>query len=197
MRAVIAPTRPLLARLSASGLLLLASAGIAAAQSPPRETAPPIWTNVPTRIDRSQETRERIEPPPPPPRRVVLAEPARVIDSATLIVDGRTRRLRGLLAVPRDRLCVDRDGRRWTCGMHARGALVQAIEGRAVLCRPAPADALDPPLDCDVADRSLSERLLAEGWADLDDEGRGDPALAAARASAERDGRGVWARSTQ
>lgn len=193
MPVVIVPLRSLLARLSAPGLLLLASVGIATAQSPPREPSPPIWTNVPTRIDRSQETRERIEPPPSPPRRVVLAEPTRVIDSATLVVDGRTRRLRGLVAIPLDRLCVDLQGRRWTCGMRARGALVQAIEGRAVLCRPA--DTPDPPLDCDVAGRSLSERLVAEGWANLDDEGRGEPALAAARASAERDGRGVWARA--
>jgi len=193
MRAVIVPLRRFLGRLSAGALLLLATVGTATAQSPARETSPPIWTNVPTRIDRSRETRERIEPPSPPPRRVVLAEPSRVIDSATLVVDGRTRRLRGLTAIPLDRLCVDRDGRRWTCGLRARGALVQLIEGRTVRCRPAPPDAPDPPLDCDVADRSLSERMVAQGWADLDDEGRGDPALASARASAERDGRGVWA----
>ena len=177
-------------------VFLLALAPSATAGEPPRPDAkPPIWTSVPTRIDRSRETRERIEPPPAPPEepRLVIRGDARVVDAATIAADGRRLRLFGLVPIERDRIC-DVDGRRrWACGIHARAALGALVKGRILRCRTVSIGPDDVAVvDCLSQDRSISERMVEAGWAELDADGRASPTLTAARATAERDGRGIW-----
>lgn len=172
------------------------SALLAAEPTPPRAApAAPIWTPTPTRVDRTRETRERIAPPAaadPLPRVAVRA--ARVADAAALLVDGRRHRLFGLAALPADRLCIDADGRRWACGLRARGALAVLVSGHALLCHHfAETSDGDPVVDCLWQERSLSLRLAEAGWAELDDDGRATPALAAAAETARRERRGLWA----
>ena len=162
------------------------------------ETPPSIWTTKPTRIDRSTETRQRIEAPaalPAEPREPIRGD-FRVVDGATLAVDGRRLRLFGLVPIERERICDVAGTRRWACGIHARAALGALVAGRTLRCRTLAGDpAGESVVDCLWQERSISERLLAAGWADLDDAGRATPALAAARAEAEREGRGIWSRT--
>lgn len=181
---------------------LLLSAGIATATA--EETAPPsatdapapIWVPVPTRIDRDKETRERLDPAPSAD--VVartLVRGARGDGPAALRIDGRRHRLFGLAEIDPGRICTTTEGHRWACGLRARAALSALVGGRALLCRVIEAtDAADPVIECLVQERSLSERMVAEGWAELDAAGAADPTLAAARTAAERDGLGLWSR---
>ncbi len=194
-------TRHLRWPLVAATVLVFAPGRSASAGDPPPPrsgTEPPIWTNVPTRIDRDRETRERIEPPPGPPvePRLVIRGDARVVDATTIAVDGRRLRLFGLVPVERGRIC-DVDGRfRWACGIHARAALGALTKDRTLRCRILAVDPdADTVVDCLSQDRSISERLVEGGWAELDTDGRATPALAAARARAERDGRGIWSKT--
>lgn len=187
---------------SAARHLLLAFVLLApdlAARAEEPRSAPPIWTTVPTRVDRSRETRERIEPTETARALPRFAVPgtARVVDAASITVDGAPHRLVGLRAVDQDRLCTDAEGRRWACGLRARGALAALVAGRTLLCRrpePQPASG-EATIDCLRADRSLSEIMIEEGWAELASDGAADPALAAALERAKRDGRGIWSRS--
>jgi endonuclease YncB( thermonuclease family) len=188
------PSRALAPRLLAFALALPPTA-LLAAEPPPRAPSAPIWTTTPTRIDRSQETRQRIAPAPaadPLPRFVVRG--ARLADAGALLIDGRRHRLHGIVALPPEHLCTDPDGRRWACGLRARGALAVLASGHALLChRFEETRGEDPVVDCLWQERSLSERLVADGWADLDADGRATPALAAALDEARRGRRGIWA----
>lgn len=188
------PRRVLAPRLLAFALALPPSALLAAEPPTPRAPSAPIWTTTPTRIDRSQETRERIAPAPaadPLPRFVVRS--ARLADAGALLIDGRRHRLFGIAAVEPGRVCTDADGWRWACGLRARGALAVLASGHTLLChRFEETRGEDPVVDCLWQERSLSERLVADGWADLDADGRATPALAAALEEARRGRRGIW-----
>jgi endonuclease YncB( thermonuclease family) len=182
---------------------LVLSAGIATATaeetSPPPATVapPPIWVPVPFRVDRDKETRERLDPAPSADVVArVLVRGARGDGPAALRIDGRRHRLFGLAEIDPGRICTTTEGHRWACGLRARAALSGRVGGRVLLCRDIEtAEAADPVIDCLLQERSLSERMAADGWAELDDAGTADPVLAAARAAAERDGRGLWSRS--
>jgi endonuclease YncB( thermonuclease family) len=176
---------------------VVATASAEEASPPPAADAPPpIWVPVPTRIDRDKETRERLAPAPTAdvvPR--VLVRNARGDGPATLRIDGRRHRLFGLSEIDPGRICTTAEGRRWACGLRARAVLSALVAGRALLCHTIEtAEGSDPVIDCRVQGGSLSERMVADGWAELDDAGAADPILAAARAAAGRDGLGLWSR---
>lgn len=166
---------------------------------PPRaadEDVPPIWSNTPVRVDRSRDTRERIEATPSrregPALRV--RGNARVGEGATLIVEGKRHRLFGLAPPPSDRVCQDAEGRRWACGQRAFAQLSALIAGQSFGCRfvGAAEDPL-PVVDCSGTERSISAMLVARGWSDLDPLGAADPTLAQALATAKAEHRGLWA----
>ena len=183
-----------------AALVVALDPSAALAETPPPRNAPstPIWTTVPTRIDRAEERRERIDPPAAPakdPRRPIRGD-ARVVDGATISVDGNRLRFFGLEPIARDRIC-DVDGRlRWACGIHARAALGTLVKDRTLRCLTLSVGPDDVAVvDCLTQDRSISERMIEGGWADLDADGRASPALAAARERAEHHGRGIWSRT--
>ena len=185
------PTAPLALLVA---VLALPAGATEPSPRPRPPAAPPIWTTVPTRIDPGAETRERLAPAPsalPVPGFRVTG--ARAADGGSLIVDGRRHRLYCLSAVEPRRLCTTADGARWVCGRRAQAALSALVAGRSLHCRHTadPAAAV-PVLDCLLDDRSISERLVAEGWAELDADGAATPALAAALDTARRTGRGIW-----
>ena len=186
-----------LASLVVLALLALVRPATAESDPPPRRRdTPPIWTTTPTRIDPTRDLRQRIEPSPVArlePRALVRG--ARVGEPGVLLLDGRRHRLFGLAPLDPTRLCGEPTGRRWACGLRARGALVVLVGGRTLRCRPVEAATEPPVIDCLWQEHSLSERLIADGWADLDDDGRADPTLAAALAEARRHARGLWSTS--
>lgn len=194
-RPPLLPRRPGLFRVVAAPVLFAATA-FAAEPEAPRPSAPPssIWTTVPTRVDRAKETRERIAPAASAiPDPAVRVTGVRAADAVTLKIGGRRHRLSGLAAADPRRICTAADGIRWACGRRADATLSALVTGRALHCvfigDPA---ATDPVVDCRLDERSLSERMVAAGWAEPDADGVGSPALAAALAEARRAGRGFW-----
>lgn len=197
MTPAVSPRRPRLRRfaLAASIALIAASASAAEPQGPARPDAPPIWTTVPTRIDRSRETRERLAPAPTAvPSNATRITAARADDATALTIDGRRHRLVGLAVADRRRICTADDGARWACGRRAHAALSALVVGRTLWCvTPGDPSAAEPRVDCRTSDGpSLSERMVAAGWAELDAAGEATPALLAARDDARRARRGLW-----
>ena len=190
------PSAPIALRLVFLAVAAFALPAAAEAPAAPRRDTPPIWTTTPTRIDPAHDLRQRIEPVPvarPDPRALVRG--ARVAEPGVLLLDGRRHRLFGLAPIDPARLCGEPTGRRWTCGLRARGALVLLVGGRTLRCLTIEPAAEPPVIDCLWQERSLSERLVADGWAELDDAGRADPILAAALSEAQKRTRGLWSSS--
>ena len=156
--------------------------------------APPLWTNTPVRIDRSKDTRERLTPPVvvQPPPALVFPGTARMVAGAVFAVGPQRYRLHGLATFAPDRLCSNASGHRWACGRRARTILADLVLDRRLLCRRVGGDDTEPVVDCGNPQRSISETLVAAGWAELTPEGAADPRLAAAAAKAKQRGRGVW-----
>ncbi len=179
-------------------LSLLSAAPVGAEDPrPDARRRPPMWTTEPVRVDRSKETRERLEPSHGPPRApaIVIEGDGRLREGTVIVAGTRRLRLHGLGAIDPARICVDDGGRRWACGIRARAALSAAVAGRLLLCRPVgPQTGPDPVVDCLMRGASLSLTLVEDGWAELDEAGAADPVLAEASARAAREHRGVWAR---
>ncbi|MDK9697377.1 MAG: thermonuclease family protein [Siculibacillus sp.] len=194
-RPLLRPRRPGLFGVVAAPVLFAATAFAAEPEAPrPPAPTPSIWTTVPTRVDPAKETRERIAPAASAiPDPAVRVTGVRAADAVTLMIDGRRHRLAGLAAADPRRLCTAADGTRWACGRRAHAALSALVTGRALRCvfigDPA---ATDPVVDCRLDERTLSERMVAEGWAEPDADGPAGPALTAAFAEARRAGRGFW-----
>jgi len=174
--------------------LMPAPAAAAEPQPPAPPATAPIWTQVPTRIDPSADTRERLPPVPAiEARSAYRLTEARLAADGGLIAAGRRLRLFGLKPVAPGLICMASDGRRWACGLRARAALGNLVVPRGLRCRPiGDPEAEIAVVECLRGERSVVERLAAEGWADLDAEGSVDPTLAAALAEARRAGRGLW-----
>lgn len=175
-----------------AGLSLFLLEPAAFAQLRPPAATPPIWTQVPTRIDRSKDTRERVEIPAPPPGFVVAGD-ARTDAAGRLIIGGRSHRLVGLVPIEPDRLCSTADGRRWACGVRARAQLSGLVIGKTLRCHHVgdPA-AAEPVVDCRVRERSVTESMISAGLGDLDAEGAAIAHLATAREAARRARIGIW-----
>jgi endonuclease YncB( thermonuclease family) len=65
---------------------------------------------------------------------VALAEEIRgiprIVDGDTVQIGAVKIRLQGVDAPETDQLCLDRDGKRWTCGIEARDRLIQKAGGK-------------------------------------------------------------------
>ncbi|MFD1694374.1 hypothetical protein [Roseibium aestuarii] len=126
----------------------------------------------------------RVAPRPPrDPFTEILSLPRTlvVIDSTRFRVKDRYYRVPGLVPVAPRRICTDRDGARWACGLASRVALRTLVAGRHLACLPGPEDPGDEEtavaggaasaevlLLCRVdATRHLAEELLRLGAARL------------------------------
>lgn len=134
---------------------------------------------------------ERFEPMQQPP------PPFDAVDS-TLIDTRDTRiRLAHARAVPRDEICRDASGQRFSCGLLARVALQNHIAGKTLLCRRLflgdPSRTGIVEARCSVDGEDLALRQIRGGWATPSP--LAEPAHVAAFEEARRARRGVWAGS--
>jgi hypothetical protein len=106
----------------------------------------PIWSSNPVRVDKSQQSMERLPAKPaqelaePDPGRYPLklkrTLPFRIIDSVSFVHDGKKYRLIDLEPVPVAKTCREDSGQRWACGLKSRIALTALLRGKQILCAP-------------------------------------------------------------
>ncbi len=95
-----------------------------------------------------------------------LAGPAVVLDGDTIRIAETRIRFTGIDAPETDQICLDKDGRRWLCGIAAREALLGLIANRPVRCRVSGEDMYGRKLaTCDVAGVNISQWLVRQGLA--------------------------------
>jgi len=167
---------------AAGGALALAEPRVVRDVTPAEVTAGPAITGPLTRVEPEPEPESS---PPAAEARVERVFKPLVASAALLVVRDREIRLAGILAPSAEQTCGESN---WPCGLMARAALRRFIRGRAVECEvPAGAEEIPDPAVCRVGGESLSEWLVAQGWA----ESAGD-AYAGLESSARQDGLGLW-----
>lgn len=133
----------------------------------------------------------RVEPPrapeaPPQARVERLFNPV-VTKAGAIKTRGVEIRLAGIDAPDFDARCGE-GAAAWPCGREARAALRRFIRGQAIECElPPGVEAVPDPAACEVAGESLSEWLVAQGWAKR----RGDSYAALETQARERQ-LGLW-----
>jgi len=139
------------------------------------------------------------EPVAAPPAREPLSDPLRwhrfilpeTTDAATFVVDGRSIRIAGVLALARSATCRNAADEDWPCGDVALDALRHFLLGRPVECSFLGADTSDPLIaPCRVGRTDLGSWLLRQGWAKA--AGQASPLYRHAAADARCAGRGLW-----
>lgn len=162
----------------------------------PSTSGPLLWTREPMRVSPALNLPRVAPRPPRDPFTELLSVPRTlvVIDSTRFRVKDRFYRVPGLVAVEPRRICKDRDGARWACGLASRVALRTLVAGRHLACLPGPEDSAaedaveasgeasaagiasraDPGVTPEIlltckldADRHLAEELLRLGAARL------------------------------
>ena len=101
---------------------------------------------------------------------VALAEDIRgtprIVDGDTVQIGTVKIRLQGVDAPETDQLCLDRDGKRWSCGIEARDRLVHRASGKVWTCRTSSIDRYGRALaTCEVEGSDINRWLVREGWA--------------------------------
>jgi endonuclease YncB( thermonuclease family) len=91
---------------------------------------------------------------------------ARIVDGDTVQIGTVKIRLEGIDAPETDQLCLNREGKRWTCGIEARDRLIQKSGGKVWACRTNSADRYGRALaTCEVEGININRWLVREGWA--------------------------------
>src|SRR5262249_45580523 len=101
---------------------------------------------------------------------VALAEEIRgiprIVDGDTVQIGTAKIRLQGVDAPETDQLCLDRDGKRWNCGIEARDRLIKKAGGRVWTCRTSSIDRYGRALaTCEVDGSDINRWLVHDGWA--------------------------------
>jgi endonuclease YncB( thermonuclease family) len=127
-----------------------------------------------------------------------IAGTARVTDGDSLEIGNVRVRLFGIDAPEFRQLCKDASGRDYTCGVAAREALSDLIDGRQVACTPAEGPSYDRVVAVCRVDGTgqdkvdLSEAMVRAGRV-IELKAHSKGRYAAAERSARDAGRGLWA----
>jgi len=130
-----------------------------------------------------------------PAHAVSLTGTARVVDGDTIEMSGQTLRLIGIDAPELAQPC-EREGKPWACGDWSRDALRTRLSGRDLSCSGTEQDRYGRWLvTCRLAGRDLGQLLVRTGVAFA--YRRYSDAYVPDEAKAQREGRGLWAGTTQ
>ena len=89
-----------------------------------------------------------------------------IVDADTVYLGSTKIRLRGIDAPETDQLCLDSNGRRWSCGIEARTRLEAHSNGRIWVCQLHGLDFYGRHLgSCTIDGNDVSSWLVRSGWA--------------------------------
>jgi endonuclease YncB( thermonuclease family) len=91
----------------------------------------------------------------------------RIVDGDTVQIGTSKIRLEGIDSPETDQLCLDHEGKRWTCGIEARDRLIQkAGSGKIWTCHTNSVDRYGRALaSCEVEGLNINRWLVQTGWA--------------------------------
>ena len=141
-----------------------------------------------------QEPLEYFGPPIPPLGKdepFLLFQPV-VENAGTLIAEGRTITLEGVLPVEASRMCDDENGNQWPCGMKSRTAFRALVRSRAISCLLPDQQKTAVETECRIGKENLGEWLVEQGWA----EAKIGSDLESLGQAAKLMGRGIFGRGT-
>lgn len=157
----------------------------------PAPAIEPVWVPKVMRIERAQETRQRVDEGPEKHRYLIRPPIGLATDGSFATLEGRIR-IAGVRLPERSHMCRYADGRRWPCGVRAQ-AFFGATLGARIDCRARPGEATPPLVDCTTAqNRTVAATVVGQGWSDVDPD-TADARLTAMRDKARAEGLGMWA----
>jgi hypothetical protein len=136
--------------------------------------------------------KQKADEPPIPGDGVV----ATVSEDGIVLAGGKILKFLGTVNIPSDTLCESANGGRWACGLRAYVALRNLIHGKEIKCEALHVRGEATVSRCFRDPTNISDWLIAEGWAFYDDSVR-DEALSNSAEDARKNGRGIWANSSQ
>lgn len=163
----------------------------AAARSPRDSFAVPPYAREDTELVRVAP-RPPLTPPAPESDGLeagstLLHKPV-ALSAGALSFSGRRLELEGIEPLPAERMCEDRAGGRWPCGMIARTAFRNYLRGRSLDCTVPDGNWRETVrAACLLAGEDIARWLVVNGWAAA---AEGSPYADAAR-TARQEGRGM------
>ena len=152
----------------------------------------PLWTQQPTRIDRSKQHYERLPAlTVAKDSRVWLVVPPRikVLDSATFAIGEQQYHLANIRPVKPGRLCQAIEGGRWACGRIASIFLGNLVRNKRLLCDINQAGKKLMLSNCTVGARDIATDIVTNGYGMAE----ADKVLLAAQADAQKArSKGLW-----
>jgi endonuclease YncB( thermonuclease family) len=89
-----------------------------------------------------------------------------IVDGDTVQIGTSKIRLEGIDTPETDQLCLDRDGKRWACGIEARDRLIEKAGGKVWICRSNAIDRYGRALaSCEAEGINVNRWLVQSGWA--------------------------------
>jgi endonuclease YncB( thermonuclease family) len=152
----------------------------------------PLWTEQPTRIDRSKQHFERL-PAVEVARdnRVWLVVPSRikVLDSTSFSIGEQQYQIAGIRPVTPKRLCQALEGGRWPCGRMASIFLGNMVRNKRLLCDINLVGKKMMLSNCVIGARDIAAAIIANGYGMAE----ADKALLATQADAQKaQDKGLW-----
>jgi endonuclease YncB( thermonuclease family) len=90
----------------------------------------------------------------------------RIVDGDTVEIGTTKIRLVGIDAPETDQLCLDKEGKRWACGVTSRDELVRHAGGRSWTCHISGRDRYGRSLaNCETAGEDIEQWMVRNGWA--------------------------------
>ena len=91
---------------------------------------------------------------------------ARISDGDTISIEETRIRLNGIDAPETDQVCIDGTGETYACGIAARDALAEFLQGQSITCSGDEIDRYDRRImTCFVGDTDINAAMVAGGWA--------------------------------
>lgn len=161
------------------------------------QTADPIWTTAPVRVDPMKQNYERLPDRVPEPSidslfplKFPRSLHYRVEDSVTFAVGGEKYRIAGLDPIEPRKICRAVTGSRWSCGVKSKVALGRLLRSKLLLCRSIGKVKDATAIECVRNQEDLGAVIAVSGHALLP---AGDMRYAAEIDVARQQKVGVWA----
>lgn len=132
-----------------------------------------LWSNEVRRIDPSQQKYERLPPRAPTVLPNALPKGSfrvrgffRLRDSVSFIYKNKSYKLSGAEPVANSKICLDKQGRRWGCGIMARNTFEELLTSRDVFCVPTEEAGAWTYVTCGKEGLDVATDMIERGFAE-------------------------------